>query len=77
MRVSESRNYSEGESMDIVSEGVDEASSSENTVNGDLGAARGSRLHEKLKGLLLLRAELDKDIEALKRAVDILDESSP
>jgi hypothetical protein len=77
MRVAESRNYSEGESMDVVSEGVGEASSPENTVIGDLGAARGDKLHEKLRGLLLLRAELDKDIEVLKGAVDILDKSSP
>jgi hypothetical protein len=77
MRISESRTYSEGESMDFVSDRVGEVSSPENTVTGDLNAARGGRLHEKLRGLLLLRAELDKDIEALKSTVDILDESSP
>lgn len=56
---------------------VDEISSPEVTSTGDVSAARSGRLHEKLRGLLALRAELDKDIEALKRTVDILDDASP
>lgn len=63
--------------MDGARGGDEEASSPEMTVTGDLdGAGAGSvKLHEKLRILYELKAELEKDIEALKRVVDILDES--
>jgi hypothetical protein len=54
-----------------------ETSSPETTDTGDVSGARSKTVHEKLRGLLALRAELDRDIEALKRTADILDDAGP
>lgn len=43
----------------------------------DVVGAKTGGLREKISQLLVVRAEIDRDIEALKRAVDILDNASP
>ena len=56
----------------------EEASSSEMTITSDSTVTgSGSPVQEKLRELLALRVEIDLDIEALKRAVNILEGSSP
>jgi hypothetical protein len=42
----------------------------------DVPRASTIRLREKLRDLLALRAEIDRDVDALKRTIDILDDSS-
>jgi hypothetical protein len=54
-----------------------EASSPEMTIIGDVARISGGRLREELERLCTLRVELDSDIAALKRALDILGELSP
>lgn len=56
--------------------GDDEASSPEMEINTGVGKARDGRLREKLERLCALRTEIDGDIEALKRALDVLGDSS-
>jgi hypothetical protein len=56
---------------------ADEESSSPDIMTMDVGRNSGGRLREKLERLCKLRAEIDGDIEALKRTLDILRESSP
>lgn len=53
------------------------ASSPSTMLIDDVVGAKTGRLHEKISQLLVVRAEIDRDIEALKRAVDILDNASP
>ncbi|KAE9373011.1 hypothetical protein N431DRAFT_438411 [Stipitochalara longipes BDJ] len=45
-------------------------------LTSDVAGASTVRLREKLRELLTLRAEIDGDVEALRRAMDILDDSS-
>jgi hypothetical protein len=56
--------------------GDEEASSPEMVISGDVANASGGRLREELERLCALRGEIDGDIEALKRTLDILGESS-
>jgi hypothetical protein len=42
---------------------------------GDVPAAGSRRLHEKIRALEALRVEIDRDIETLKKTVDILEAS--
>jgi hypothetical protein len=55
----------------------EETSSPEMTITGDLVVTGSGKLLEKLRELLALRAEIDLDIEVLKRAANILEGSSP
>jgi hypothetical protein len=68
--------------VDVEREGLEEAqnhdvdASSLDTVGlEDVPAAGSKRLHEKIRVLEALRAEIDRDIETLKRTVDILEVS--
>lgn len=51
-------------------------SSPDMTVTGDVIRSGGGRLQEELERLCALRVEIDGDIEALKRTMDILGNSS-
>ena len=68
--------------IDVEREGLEEAqdhnvdASSLDTVGaGDVPAAGSGSLHEKIRALEALRVEIDRDIETLKRTVDILEVS--
>lgn len=52
-----------------------EASSPDTMGVGDVPASGSRRLHEKIRALEALRIEIDRDIETLKRTVDILEVS--
>jgi hypothetical protein len=67
----------EGEGMEEVQVQDEEASSPEMTIASDLIVTSSGKLQEQLRELLGLRAEIDLDIEALKRAANILEGSSP
>jgi hypothetical protein len=72
----------EGEGMEEMQVQDEEASSPEMTITSDLITSdliiTGSgKIQEKLRELLELRAEIDLDIEVLKRAANILEGSSP
>jgi hypothetical protein len=58
--------------MEEVQVQNEEASSPEMTNTSDLIVTGSGKLQEKLRELLALRAEIDLDIEALKRAVNII-----
>jgi hypothetical protein len=58
--------------MEEVQVQDEEASSPEMTNTSDLIVTGSGKLQEKLRELLALRADIDLDIEALKRAVNIL-----
>jgi hypothetical protein len=75
--MSQNRNTFDYEGTEETRFGEEEASSPETTVNGDLARSGGGRLQEKLERLYSLRVEIDRDIEALRRAMDILDDASP
>jgi hypothetical protein len=65
------------ESTDKVREVVEEVFSPETTVkDGVVGSSIG-RVHVKLRALYALRMELDRDIQALKRTADILEDGCP
>jgi hypothetical protein len=53
-----------------------EASPPEITIIGDVARTGGRRLREELERLCALRAELDSDIAALKRTLDIFGDAS-
>ena len=53
----------------------EEGASPEVSATCELSAGGSGKVQEKLKALFALRAEIDRDIETLKRTVDILDES--
>ena len=66
--------------VDVEREGLEEAqdhdvdASSLDTIGvGDVPAAGSRELHEKIRVLEALRAEIDRDIETLKRTADILE----
>lgn len=68
--------------VDVEREGLEEAqdhdvdaSSLDMVGVGDVPAAGSRRLHEKIRALEALRIEIDRDIETLKRTVDILEVS--
>jgi len=63
--------------MEEVQVQDEEASSPEMTITSDLIVTGSGKLLEKLRELLALRAEIDLDIEVLKRAANILEGSSP
>jgi hypothetical protein len=63
--------------MEEVQVQDEEASSPEMTIASDLIVTSSGKLQEQLRELLGLRAEIDLDIEALKRAANILEGSSP
>jgi hypothetical protein len=63
--------------MEEVQVQDEEASPPEMTITSDLIVTGSGKLQEKLRELLALRAEIDSDIEALKRAANILEGSSP
>jgi len=65
---------SQFESMEDVRKSDEEVTSPELEVTGDLSTG-GGKVQEKLRALLALRAEIDRDIETLRMTVDILDES--
>lgn len=62
--------------MEEVQVQDEEASSPEMTITSDLTVTGNGKVQEKLRELLALRAEIDLDIEALKRAMNILEGSS-
>jgi hypothetical protein len=62
--------------MEEVQVQDEEASSPEMTITSDLTVTGNGEVQEKLRELLALRAEIDLDIEALKRAMNILEGSS-
>jgi hypothetical protein len=57
----------------------EETSSPEMTAPGDMAISSGGRLQEKmqekLKGLYSLRADIDRDIEAMKRSIELFEDS--
>ena len=61
--------------MEDFQKSDEEGSSPEAEVTGDLTTAGGGKMQDKLRALLALRAEIDRDIDTLRRTVDILDES--
>ena len=68
--------------VDVEREGLEEAqdhdvdASSLDTIGmGDVPAAGSRELHEKIRVLEALRVEIDRDIETLKKTVDILEAS--
>ena len=63
--------------MEEVQVQDEEASSPEMTITSDLIITGSGKIQEKLRELLELRAEIDLDIEVLKRAANILEGSSP
>ena len=63
--------------MEEVQVQDEEASSPEMTITSDLIITGSRKIQEKLRELLELRAEIDLDIEVLKRAANILEGSSP
>ncbi|KAE9365486.1 hypothetical protein N431DRAFT_353530 [Stipitochalara longipes BDJ] len=75
LRPSRDQTPSRNESMEDVQKLDDEVSSPELSVTGGLSTAGGGKVQAKLRALLALRAEIDRDIETLKKTVDILDES--
>jgi hypothetical protein len=77
IRTSAARINLEGEGMEEVQVQDEEASSPEMTITSDLTITGSGKVQEKLRDLLALRAEIDLDIEALKRALNILEGSSP
>jgi hypothetical protein len=76
IRTSEARINLEGEGMEEAQVQDEEASSPEMTITSDLTVTGSGKVQEKLRDLLALRAEIDLDIEALKRALNILEGSS-
>ena len=62
--------------MEEVQVQDEEASSPEMTITSDLTITGSGKIQEKLRDLLALRVEIDLDIEALKRALNILEGSS-
>ncbi|KAN0099015.1 hypothetical protein V8E51_014678 [Hyaloscypha variabilis] len=62
------------EGFQKAQDGEEEASSPESVDIAKLAGVETRRVHEKLRALLAKRVELDKDIEALRRTVDILDD---
>ena len=60
------------EGFQQAQDGEEGASSPESVDIAKLAGVETRRVHEKLRALLAKRVELDKDIEALRRTVDIL-----
>lgn len=58
--------------MEGVQGGDGDLSSPESAFGGDLSAVGSGTLQEKLRALYVEREELDIDIKALERALDIL-----
>ncbi|PMD32933.1 hypothetical protein L207DRAFT_173614 [Hyaloscypha variabilis F] len=75
LRTSGDQTSYRSESMEDVRMSDEEGASPEVSVACELSAGGSGRVQEKLKALFALRAEIDRDIETLKRTVDILDES--
>jgi len=70
---SQNRTYFDHEGTEGARYREEEASSPEIMVTGDVSSGR---LREELERLRALRVELDSDIQALERAMDILGDSS-
>ncbi|KAN0102279.1 hypothetical protein V8E51_012789 [Hyaloscypha variabilis] len=75
MRRSPSQDIFEGEDMNGARDGHQEPASPETMDIGDVTEAGSGKLHKRLRGLLETRTEIDKDIEALKRVLDFVDDS--
>lgn len=78
MRRSRSRDILEGEDMNGAPAGHQESASPDTMDTGEVPEEAGSgntQLHKKLRELLKTRTEIDKNIEAIKRVLDIVDDS--
>lgn len=76
-RISRDRTRFHHEGFEEGRDGDEEASSSETMGTGDMAGTGSGRLHEKLIRLYAEKAELDRNIEALKRTMDMMGDSSP
>lgn len=75
---SQDQDIFEGEDINGAQDGHQESVSPETMDIGDVPEEAGSgklQLHNKLRGLLETRAEIDWDIEAIKRVLDIVEDS--
>jgi hypothetical protein len=78
-RISHSRNKFQRAPQELAQDEEEETPSpamSFMRLTSDVAGPSTVRLREKLRELLALRAEIDGDVDALRRAMDILDDSS-